>query len=331
MTTKNHRLFIEFRTLLAVSLIFGLSILCMLRVFGYDRDYFSYLKFYEKISFGGYSGRFEPGFHFISNLFKALMGHDSFTIYLFFLALISLFPKFMILRKTRNYVLMMFIYAMLIMPIHEMTQVRISLACGVMYWALYLVVNNKIGYFKRSIWILIGLSFHYSSIIFAPLILFVEIFYKRSKLLVISYPIFISGFIGMSINYIVTIIPIIDFYLTQSVTLNELGLNNINPWSSRNIIFLILIMIGFFNLNHLPKKMLPWFSVSVMGLALWYSFMWLPVFAHRFLELTIFSYLVWIPSLPYTSRIPCLILLMILGLYFFYRMIFLNPIFMTTL
>ena len=101
--------------------------------------------------------------------------------------------------------------------------------------------------------------------------------------------------------------------------------------TSRNLIFLTLVLTGLFNLQHISDQMLPWFCISVAGLVLWYSFMWLPVFAHRFLEITVFSYLVWVPSLPFRLRIPCLGLLLILAVYFISRMTFLNPMFTNTI
>ena len=123
---------------------------------------------------------------------------------------------------------------------------------------------------------------------------------------------------------IVQLIPLVGFYLDQVAMGEEIV---INPFSSRNIIFLTLVTIGLFNLKYIPDRILPWFYVSVTGILLWYSLMWLPFLAHRFLEITVFSYLVWVPSLPFRLRIPCLLLLFILGAYFMSRMVFLNPIF----
>ena len=235
-----------------------------------------------------------------------------------------LVPKFLILKNSRNYILMMAIYVMLIMPLHEMTQIRISVACGVRFWALHISIDSNRSVLNRLMWVLLGVSFHYSSIILAPFILLPNWFNKRSKVWIIAVPLLLALAISSSMTMIVKLIPIIGFYLEQ-VTLGEELV--INPYSSRNLIFLTLVAIGLFNLEHISDRMLPWFYVSVTGLALWYSFMWLPVFAHRFLEITVFSYLVWVPSLPFRIRIPCLVLLLILGVYFISRMVFLNPMF----
>lgn len=299
------------------------SIISMLRVFGYDRDYFSYLRFYEKTYFGD-SSRFEPGFQFITNVFKLFMGPDAFTFYLFFIALISLIPKFLILKNSRNYIFIMVIYVMLIMPLHEMTQIRISLACGVMFWALHISINSSRNLIKRLIWVLFGVSFHYSSIILAPYILFPDLFNKRSKIWIIVFPLLVALVISSSLTMIVQLIPLVGFYLDQVAMGEEIV---INPFSARNIIFLTLVTIGLFNLKYIPDRILPWFYVSVTGIVLWYSLMWLPFLAHRILEITVFSYLVWIPSLPFRLRVPCLLLLFILGAYFMSRMVFLKPIF----
>ena len=327
MKILNNEILVKTRSLVALFAVLVVSSLSMFRIFGYDRDYFSYLRFYEKTYFGD-SSRFEPGFQFITNVFKAFMGPDSFTFYLFFIALVSLVPKFLILKNSRNYILMMAIYVMLIMPLHEMTQIRVSVACGVMFWALHISIDSNRSVLNRLMWVLLGVSFHYSSIILAPFILFSNWFNKRSKVWIITVPLLLALAISSSMTMIVKLIPIIGFYLDQVTLAEELV---INPYSSRNLIFLTLVAIGLFNLEHIPDRILPWFYVSITGLALWYSFMWLPVFAHRFLEITVFSYLVWVPSLPFRLRIPCLGLLLILAVYFISRMVFLNPIFTNTI
>ena len=252
---------VKVRSLAVMSGVLFVSIISMLRAFGYDRDYFSYLSFYEKTYFGG-SSRFEPGFQFISNVFKVFMGPDSFTFYLFFIALVSLVPKFLILKNSRNYILMMVIYVMLIMPLHEMTQIRISVACGVMFWALHISIDSNRSLLNRLIWVLLGVSFHYSSIILAPFILFPNWFNKRSKVWIIGFPLILALAISSSLTMIVKLVPLVEFYLDQ-VTLGEELV--INPYSARNLIFLTLVAIGLFNLKHISDRMLPWFYVFMNG------------------------------------------------------------------
>jgi len=305
--------------------VFFLSLLTSIRIFGVDRDYYNYEKFYEKISIGGYSSRFEPGFELVANLFKILAGLDSFTLFLFFIAFVSLYLKFSILSNIRHYSLLILIYIMLILTLHEMMQIRIALATGIMYWALYKSTHFNIGFLKRVVLIGAGVSMHYSVIILAPFILFDQIFYKHSRVLIALFiAIIFPVFINLTISIAADFLPMVRHYLMQ---IGE-GINtDINLFSSRNIILSTILFIGLLNFKYIPKEKLLWLYVSIAGMGVWYAFLWLPVFANRFHEITIFAYLVWVPSLPKISRIISLSLLFVLAVYFLVRALFISPFF----
>lgn len=324
MTIDNSLFLLSKRKLYLFIVAFVISVITAIRVFGFDRDYFSYQRFYEKVSVGVDSSRFEPGFELVAGIFKLLAGTDSFVLFLFVIAFASLYLKLSVLLNIRHYPLLVLIYAMLILPLHEMMQIRVSLAIAVMYWVLYKSTHSDISFFKKILLIGVGISFHFSAIILIPFVLFPYIFWNRSYIFVIS----LSIVPGMLINYGMDIInhfvPFVEYYISQ-VESEEAP--NINPFSSRNLIFLFILLVGLINFKYISKHVLPWFYVSVLGVALWYSFMWLPVFAHRFLEITLFSYLVWVPTLPKESRAISLTLLFILAVYFLARSLFISPFF----
>ena len=324
MTIDNNSFLLSQRKLYLFIVTFVMSTISVLRIFGFDRDYYSYQRFYEKISIGGFSSRFEPGFELVANIFKLLAGTDSFVLFLFFMAFVSLYLKFSILSNIRHYLLLLPIYFMLIMPLHEMMQIRIALATGVMYWALYKSIHSDITLLKKALLIGIGVSFHYSVIILIPFILFPNIFYKWPKILLIIVTIVPAVLINYGMDTVTYFVPFVEYYIQQVNFGNSV---DINPYSSRNIIFIMILLIGMLNIQRIPKVSLPWFYVSLMGVVLWNSLMWLPVFAHRLLEITVFSYLVWVPSLPKISRIVSLGLLCILAVYFLYRALFISPFF----
>ena len=325
MRVINNIIYFQIKNIYLFFIVFSFSLLSALRVFGYDRDYNTYQQYYEKISFGGYSSRFEPGFEFIANLFKLLTGGDSFTFFLFFVAFISLRLKFSILSNTKNYLLLLMIYFMLIFPLHEMMQIRIALGAGVMFWAIYKSLNSKVSILMKSLLVCIGLSIHYSVIILAPFIIFSDFFSKKRSILWIAS---LTSLTVVLMNYgmelITYFVPFIEFYLYEISLVENI---EINPFSSRNVIFVTILLLGIFNVKKIPKQNLPWLYISILGIGLWYGFMWLPVFAHRFLELTVFAYLIWVPSLPGLSKIISLNLLFILSAYFLIRLLFLNPYF----
>jgi hypothetical protein len=303
----------------------GFSIIAGMRVFGWDRDYANYKRFYEKISFGGYTSRFEPGFEFFANSFKVLFGSTSFDYFLFTIAVISLSLKFLVLSNVKNYLILIFIYILLIYPLHEMTQIRVGLATGVMYWAFYGSTHANVSTLNKMLFIIIGISFHYSVVILVPFILLSKLLTKEKIIIFILFGISGCFLLNYSMPILEKYVPVIRYYLELMVLQNKIA--DGNPFSTRNLILFTILSIGFFNLRSIPKEKIPWFYLSITGFLLWFGFYQLPVFSHRFLEITIFSYLMWIPSLKKLYKIVCIILLFILSFYFVYRNFFTNPMF----
>ena len=303
---------------------FALSVAISLRIFGKDRDYYSYLSFFEKtVSNWAYNSRFEPGFEFFTRAFGLVFGPESFILFLFAIAFISIYLKLSILSHVRNYKFMVLIYIMLILPLHEMTQVRVGLASGVVYLALYLATFVNSHLIKKTLVTATGVLFHYSVMIVAPFVL-LRIFRKKSITLVFIVAVLPAVFINNTLGIVQNFIPFIEYYLYE-VTLKDEA--NINLFSSRNIILSALLLLGLFNMKYMSETVLPWFYDSICGIGLWYGFLWLPIFAHRFLEITVFSYLIWVPSLPNKSRIIALSLLLVLAAYMIIRMLFISPYF----
>ena len=325
MILHNNSLYLVKSKTYLVFTVFFLSVLSAFRILGKDRDYKSYARFYDKISLGDFGSRFEPGFELVSGLFKIIYGNDSFSLFLFFIAFVGLYLKFSIILDKKYYPLLILVYTFLIFPLHEMTQIRVGLAVSLMYWALNKSITSNINLVKKLLFIIIGISFHSSVIIMAPFILFPKLISKGNfnlrKVLIIAVPILLVSY---SMNIIISFSPFVEYYLYE-ISLQETL--DINPLSSRNIIFIAILIIGLFNHNKIPTRNLPWFYLSILGIGLWYTFMWLPVFAHRFLEITIFAYLVWVPSLPKNSRLISMGLLLLLSSYFFIKLVFLDMYF----
>lgn len=297
-----------------------LSVIAALRPFGFDRDYFNYLKRFINSSFQ-INTRFEFGFEFITNIFKLVFGSETFVLFLFVLTFIALITKFSILSRARNFPLMIVIYSMLILPLHEMMQIRVALASGIIFYALFLSSSLELSFIKRILWVLTGISMHYSVILLAPLVLFTELFKKRSLLLIILVLVLPSLFILLSIETLVKLdfLPMLAHYIQMS--------DSVNLFSSRVITLVALILIGFWNKNYLPKNVLPWFYMSLLGIGLFFGLQSIAVLPQRLLEITIFSYLVWVPYLPKISRIIGFSLLIVFSAYFFYRAFYISPFF----
>ena len=136
-----------------------------LMLFGYSRDYFEYLIYYQSIptSLSFLDTRFEPGFHVIAWFFRNYLDANLSTFALM-IAGTSLAIKFLLFRRYLAHpVFAALLYTVLFFPIHEYTQYRVGIALALGFWAVHMLFE------RRYAWstILFGLAFslHYSSIL----------------------------------------------------------------------------------------------------------------------------------------------------------------------
>ena len=296
-------------------------VLISFRVFGIDRDYTRYQNFFERAGFGADGGRFEPGFQFLANITKFMFGADSFQLFLLLVTFLALMPKFYILNKSRNYVITVVVYSFIVLPLHEMTQLRVAVALGIVYYGIYLSVNDRISLKYRLLFLLAAISMHISAIMLTPFLIIPNFFSKRGSI----KPIALILLMTVSLNLIIPLMAKIMFIVWSYLNYEELR-GVANPLSARNLVFLSLVFIGFIQIKKFPNKVLPWYYMSIFGLCMWYSVSWIPIIAHRCLELTIFSYLVWVPYLSFQLRLLAFSMLWVLSSYLLYRNIFVSSL-----
>ena len=302
---------------LLVSVLF--SLLAGFRVFGMSRDYWGYQFLFESVADGDIDSRLEPAFIFITKLFGSFFPND-FPLFMGMCAFFGLFWKLRLLTLQRYYLLPFLIYFLILLPLHEMTQIRIAMASGFAYWGIYLSIEGK----KLSgfLWLVLGALFQYSVLVLLPFVIMPERVFKYPKpLLVLVFGVAPSIILWSFVDSMDFLNPLINNYMAVA---DE---NAVNPFSSRNLILICITITGFACFSRLNYKIRPWFLISVMGLGLFYGMMRMPVFAQRLLELTMFSYLIWIPFLPKKPRIAAWSLFILLSCYMFYRMIYLDPLF----
>ena len=194
------------------------------------------------------------------------------------------------------------------------------MAISLGYLALHLSLN-RVGRVLPFLLFLLAATFQSSILILLPFFLF---------------PAFLTRF-DWRIFFAVTILPaaflypFADYlsYLNPLVlnALNSIAAISANPFSILNILLIFILLNGISSAKQLPLNKLPWLYLSAMGLGLWYGFMSIPIFSHRLLELTIFSYFFWLPYLPRKRRIFGMSLFLILATYMFGRAIFIDRLF----
>jgi hypothetical protein len=106
---------------------------------------------------------------------------------------------------------------------------------------------------------------------------------------------------------------LLDFY--TNVDFLDEGILKPNPFSLRSIAFVLLLLIGTYNLRIMPNEALPWFYVSFFGVVSYYVLSLFPTVAHRLFELTMISNLVWATKLTGKSKTISLFLLLLFGVY----------------
>ncbi|MEX0606024.1 MAG: EpsG family protein [Marinobacter sp.] len=310
---------IKISFLLSFSLFF--SWLSAERFLGVDRDYLQYLSFFESLT-PSYDGRFEIGFVGLSLFIKSL--GLSFGVLLFISALISLSQKFYLIYQGPNKAFWVVVYLLMLFPLHEMTQIRASTAIGFGYLSLFFAIRENLSVRVVVLGVL-SVLFHWTLLVFIPFIVFVKFFKMRKFSIVVSLIAFPTVVTYLSLSFLSYLNPQVENIINTASEMHA------NPFSSRMIIFIIIISIGMANINKIKSDFLPWFYLSVFGISFWYGMVELPVFAHRIFELTMFSCFLWVPSLPKYSRAIAMSLLAVLSIYLFINALYLDPLFRSDL
>lgn len=314
------------RVLLATLAGVVLAVLAGLRVLGEDRDYQQYLFVFEAMRDGALAAdetRFEPGF-ILFNRLALLLGGGNFTVLLIGVALVSLTLKFRLLASYGKLAPALLVYVLVLLPLHEMTQIRVALALAFSYVAIAYNLEHPATHFNgRSLALLaLGATFQASVLVLLPFSVgFTQRIFRRPTLCFVTFGLLPSAAVWLLMRYFVAINPLIVTYINAA---DEYAAN---PLSARNITLIVLVCIGAFSLDRMPPSRRPWYFLSLMGVCLWYGMIAVPVFAHRLLELTLMACLFWIPVLPRSRRLASWALLILFSLYQFYSLIMIDPLF----
>jgi hypothetical protein len=254
-------------------------------------DYGNYLKYFGEVRKYGiatvYQSRMEPFFGAIICFFTNLV-MSNFAVFMLCL-IVSIFIKIYILSLSRLsvplYVLLLLYYAARFFPVHEMTQIRISLSIGFFMIALQ---------FFRSrfswIFLLLACLTHYSSLAVVPLFFIIGSAYRQESryktneiliwMLILTPAIFILFKAHNLIGYLTPYFTTLQMY--SNITYGE---NNVNPLSLAMLLDILALVSGL----ALWRQMLPstrmWLFVQVLGLIIFYAVIDFPVIAFRLREL----------------------------------------------
>lgn len=286
-----------------------LSLVCSFSIFGESRDYQNYLRYFNVIGSGSELPiyRLQIGFKFLNQFIYRIS--NSFEFYLFTVALVSLIPKFLLIKKySRRLYLSIITYILFIYPLHEINQIRIGLALGIFYLALHFYNFKK--YLFSLILILLASSIHiFTLLLFVGTCSFNLLkVLKEGKTSKKAFLILIIGIISILLIFELGILNLnIGYYLIDT---NNPG----SLFSIRSILLLIITIIGLVYKRHLPEDIRNWHNLSLLGLISYYGLIFNMDLSHRIIQSTFFSYILWIEYLPKEARKLSRYILLFVGL-----------------
>lgn len=294
------------------------------RVYGFDRDYRYYLEFFEQlVAEPNFDTRFELGFVWLTKLVIFLAG-DDFLIFLLVCAATSLYLKFWIISRGPAGFFCLLLYVLILLPLHEMTQIRISIAIGLAMLGVFLAARESAAgglSIKALLLLLIGAFFQSSILILLPFF-YIKFFVRSDRMIIPAvFLTTISFCMGFGLHLTALLNPLISAYFENGLE------GQVNLFSSRSIAFILVVMLGLICYRRLDSftRILLW--ISFFGLSNYFFLAWAPVFAHRFMEISMFPLLLMACRLPHGFRALAFAVLLGLGIYVNYHMIYVDPLF----
>lgn len=265
------------------ALVAAAFLVAVLQPFGIAPDYPNYEYFFQqaRVDFvGGGVVRFEPGFVYIATLLGKLISSDLlvYGIFVVMAVVIKLFAMnqtFISAGARRKYYLYLGIVFFLcrFFPLHELTQLRASLAISFIMLGAFLVWQRR-----RALGAAAALGavlFHYSSLIVAP-------FYflpRMSRRLALMLPVGLMLLLHF-LSPLVIGVAQIYFLVFETYEFGHPE-DALNPLSPVLLPEFFLIVVAFMYWRHLNEAMRRIVVIEMFGLALFYGLIDFVVIAVR--------------------------------------------------
>lgn len=312
-----------FKRPLFIALALALALCAANNLLGIGPDYLQYkhIWFYLDKNNPFQDSRIELGFLLLAWLGKYIL-NIGVDVFIGILAFVSLVIKFRILANKNNALILAILYVFSLYLLHEMIQVRVSIALAFGYLAI-----EQLEKAKRANYLflfLISISLHYSALLLA--IAYVYVFITRFVKHTLTVVFFISGTVVyaaiMLVDAMVIINPLVEIYADNRDQFNVSFLN------ARTILLGGMLALALTNWRDLRGKADVYVLIGLACYALFFTMHEIPVLAHRILEISFFSYFLWIGGLKNKYvRILATSMLAILCFYEGYRMLCIDQLF----
>ena len=216
-------------------------------------DYDGYVELYSVWGAKKYSDPFvkiqiEPLFWGICYIFNQL--HTPFPVVWFFLACITLFTKFVFIRKLSPYMyLSLLIYLSGLFIERDFDGIRQGLSVGFAYMAILQYIKHK--RIKYILLLIISIGIHYSSVVFLLIPLLYKIKIKKQLMYILLFIGFIFvaldiDFVSLAIKFLPNgyLLTRVNSYLKQGVYSHSAGINI-------GIIVRIIVLLLFCNFDRM--------------------------------------------------------------------------------
>ena len=270
-----------------------LILIAGLRPVGLDRDSLAYVNAINSFtSLFESNFNLEPSFWLIVAINKYLFGNYYVRMVFITYAILGVFFKLYGIKKLSLLPLLsIFIYISYYFILHEMTQIRVGVACGIFLLAIPDIFNRNLkAYLLKTI---LATLFHYSAIAMVSMYFINPT--KLNKKFYLAIPLLglvfaFVPYIGKTLlNILIPLFPsILSHKLSIYQQLTELGVGNFNKINLFNLYYTsITILYLFFVLNYSKfKSKYDLILIKILGWAIfvWYFFSFMPVLSFRVSE-----------------------------------------------
>jgi hypothetical protein len=266
-SNRPSRLQIKFIVLALFAL--ALSAASVFRWFGETADYERYQYSYNVLDFSSPldTTRYEPGYVFSEWIFKYLL-HADFSFFLFcYLAVALLMKVILFCRMTSSPVLTGIVYALLLYPLHEYTQIRAAMGLSVAYFALFEMLRSR--YLRAIVLFCVAVMFHYSAITIAMVSALFLWLWNRPRSAIVGLAvvsIVLAGWYGSIVDYFFDVAaPLVAANIME---LSQQG-DDVRVLSTYSVlIYASVLACGLFLRPLRRKKNSLLFLLSVIGIVL---------------------------------------------------------------
>jgi hypothetical protein len=229
-------------------ILISLIIISSLKTQYDSRDYLNYVYAFKNINSLNFNYKYEPTFIMIINLIKTFSNNP--VILFIIYSIIGVGLKFKAIFEYSNFILgSIIVYISNFFILHEFTQIRVGVASAFILLSYKYLINKK--YYKYIIFILVAFIFHYTAILFLP-ILFLNIkSINKSNWFLILFFSFILVLNGFTFSYLIKyfsfgpLLLIFNFHESQN---NIILVNYVNIF---NVIFIVRIFIALYLLYNI--------------------------------------------------------------------------------